>query len=69
MEETEQKIAELRSAAEKKKATTQREAVEVVGLMLATGESKKSIGERLGLSSAELKAYIPPADPKSQEEK
>ncbi|MHA6969424.1 hypothetical protein ACX5K5_17215 (plasmid) [Glutamicibacter bergerei] len=68
-EETEQKIAELRATAEQKKATTAREAMEVVGLMLATGESKKSIGERLGLSSAELKAYIPPVAPKPQEEK
>lgn len=59
-EDTEQKIAELQRAAEQKKATTQREAMEVVGQMLATGESKKSIGERLGLTNAELKIYLPP---------
>lgn len=67
-EDTEQKIAELRAAAEQKKTTTQREAMEVVGQMLETGESKKSIGERLGLSSAELRMYIPPVAPKSPEE-
>ncbi|MGP5049694.1 hypothetical protein, partial [Glutamicibacter ardleyensis] len=67
-EDTEQKIAELSMAAEEKKTTTQAEAMKVVGQMLATGESKKSIGERLGLSSAELKMYIPPVAPKSPEE-
>ncbi|MGP4994852.1 hypothetical protein [Glutamicibacter ardleyensis] len=60
-EDTEQKIAELRKLAEEKKATTQREAMDVVGRMLATGESKKSIGERLGLTNAELKIYLPAA--------
>ncbi|MGP4969001.1 hypothetical protein [Glutamicibacter ardleyensis] len=68
-DDTEQKIAQLHVLAEEKKAATAREAMEVVGRMLATGESKKSIGERLGLSSAELKSYLPPAAPKAPEEK
>ncbi|HJX78124.1 hypothetical protein [Glutamicibacter sp.] len=58
-EDTEQKIAELRTVAQQKKATSARKAMEVVGQMLATGESKKSIGERLGLTNAELKIYLP----------
>lgn len=62
-EETERKIAELRSAAEQKKATAHADAVDVVAQMLATGESKKSIGERLGLSASELKGYLPVSSP------
>lgn len=64
-EETELKIAELREVAEQKKATTRAEAVDVVAQMVATGESKKSIGERLGLSTSELKPYLPVTIPAS----
>ncbi|GAA2943152.1 hypothetical protein ACFO7V_17905 [Glutamicibacter bergerei] len=67
-EDTEQKIAELRAAAEQKKTTTQAKAMEVVSQMLGTGESKKALGERLGLSATELKNYLPAA-PVAQEEK
>lgn len=59
-DDTEQKIAHLRAQAEEKKTTARQDAADVVARMLATGESKKSIGERLGLSGAELKTYLPP---------
>lgn len=58
-DDTEQKISELRAVAEQKKGATKQEAQAVVAQMLATGESKKSIGERLGLTNAELKTYLP----------
>ncbi len=57
------KIAELQAAAEAKKHKARTAAASVVEQMVGTGESKKSIGERLGLSSAELKSFLPQAAP------
>lgn len=59
-DDTEQKIAQLRAQAEEKKSVAKQEAITIVEQMLALGESKKSIGERLGLSGAELKTYLAP---------
>lgn len=52
------KIQELRVKAEEKRASAITEAASVVQRMLGTGESKKSVAERLGLSSAELKKIL-----------
>lgn len=62
-EDTAKKIAELQAAAEAKKDKARAAAASVIEQMLGTGESKKSIGERLGLSSAELKSFLPQAAP------
>lgn len=62
-EDTKLKITELQAAAEAKKDKARASAASVVKQMLGTGESKKSIGERLGLSSSELKSFLPAAAP------
>lgn len=62
-EDTAKKIAELQASAEQKKAAARAAAASVVEQMLGTGESKKSLGERLGLSASELKGFLPPAAP------
>lgn len=62
-EDTAKKIAELQAAAEAKKDKARAAAASVIEQMLGTGESKKSIGERLGLSSSELKNFLPQAAP------
>lgn len=67
-EETAKKITELEAAAEQKKDKARVAAASVVKQMLGTGESKKALGERLGLSATELKNYLPAA-PVAQEEK
>lgn len=67
-EETAKKITELEAAAEQKKDKARVAAALVVKQMLGTGESKKALGERLGLSATELKNYLPAA-PLAQEEK
>lgn len=55
------KIEALRAQAEEKKSAARDEASTVVHQMIDTGESKKSIAERLGLSPAELKRFVPTA--------
>jgi transcriptional regulator with GAF, ATPase, and Fis domain len=65
-DDLERKIHALREQADAKKAAAQDEASTIVQLMIATGESKKSIAERLGLSPADLKRFIPTA-PKSDD--
>ncbi|HCM95590.1 MAG TPA: hypothetical protein DIT09_13385 [Glutamicibacter sp.] len=65
-EDTAKKIAELQAAAEAKKDKARAAAASVIEQMLGTGESKKSIGERLGLSSSELKNFLPAAAPAKQ---
>lgn len=60
-QETEKKITELLALAEQKKESAKALAADVVQRMNATGESKKSIAERLGLSAADLKRFIPTA--------
>lgn len=65
-EDTKLKIAELERAAEAKKDKARASAASVVEQMLGTGESKKSIGERLGLSSSELKGFLPAAAPSKE---
>lgn len=62
-EDTKLKIAELQAAAEAKKDKARAAAASVIEQMLGTGESKKSIGERLGLSGSELKSFLPAATP------
>lgn len=52
------KIQELREKAEEKRASATAVAASVVQRMLDTGESKKSVAERLGLSPAELKKIL-----------
>lgn len=55
----ERKIQQIRAQAEEKKSAARAEATAVVQRMIETGESKKSIADRLGLTSAELKKYLP----------
>ncbi|MGP9652192.1 hypothetical protein ACT3TP_17140 [Glutamicibacter sp. AOP38-B1-38] len=62
-EDAAKKIAELQATAEAKKDKARVAAASVVEQMVGTGESKKSIGERLGLSGSELKSFLPPATP------
>ena len=54
----EKKIQELRDKAEEKRASANTEAASVVQRMIDTGESKKSVADRLGLSPAELKKFL-----------
>jgi predicted phage gp36 major capsid-like protein len=56
-EDAEKKIADLRAQTEKRKTAARREAASIAQRMMATGESKKSVAERLGLSAAELRSY------------
>ncbi|MGJ3405204.1 hypothetical protein [Glutamicibacter sp. Je.9.36] len=62
-EDAAKKIAELQATAEAKKDKARAAAASVIEQMLGTGESKKSIGERLGLSGSELKSFLPLAAP------
>lgn len=52
------KIQDLREKAEEKRASAITEAASVVQRMLDTGESKKSVADRLGLTPAELKKIL-----------
>lgn len=59
----EKKIRQLHEQADKKKLAAQAEASSVVQRMVESGEAKKSIADRLGLSAAELKRYLGAAAP------
>lgn len=59
----EKKIRQLHDQADKRKLAAQAEASSVVQRMVETGEAKKSIADRLGLSAAELKRYLGAAAP------
>lgn len=52
------KIQELKLKAEEKRAAAHVEATSVVQRMIDTGEAKKSVADRLGLTPAELKKYL-----------
>lgn len=54
----EKKIQELKLKAEEKRTAAHAEATSVVQRMIDTGEAKKSIADRLGLTPAELKKYL-----------
>lgn len=55
----EKRIQELRDKAEEKRESANAEAGSVVQRMIDTGESKKSVADRLGLTPAELKKFLP----------
>lgn len=59
----EDKIAALREQADCDAAAARKEAVGVVVTMLATGEAKRAVGERLGISTAEVTAAAKSAKP------
>lgn len=54
--ELEEKIAKLREKADSDAATAREEAADVVAAMLTTGEPKRGVAERLGISAAEVSA-------------
>lgn len=54
--ELEEKIAALREQAERDAAAAREDAAGVVRDMLATGEPKRGVAERLGISNAEVTA-------------
>lgn len=63
----ERKIEALRAQAEDKKSVARDDSSAIVLQMIDTGESKKSITERLGLSASELKRFVPNA-PKTDDD-
>lgn len=63
----ERKIEDLRAQAEDKKSAARDDSSAIVLRMIDTGESKKSIAERLGLSASELKRFVPNA-PKNDDD-
>lgn len=54
----EKKIQQLHDQAKEKRTAAQTEASAVVQRMIDTGEPKKSVADRLGLTAAELKKYV-----------
>lgn len=54
----ERKIQQIRAQAEEKKTAARAEAMAVVLRMIQTGESRKSVADRLGITPAELKKYV-----------
>lgn len=68
--ELEVKMAALREQADRDAAAAREEASGVVVAMLATGEAKRAVAERLGISAAEVTAVAKstvPEDPELQE--
>lgn len=59
----ERKIAALREQADRDAAAAREKTAGVVVAMLATGEAKRSIAERLGISAAEVNAAAKSAEP------
>lgn len=61
--ELEEKITALREQADRDAAAAREEATGVVVAMLATGEAKRAVAERLGISTAEVTAAAKSAEP------
>lgn len=61
--ELEEKIVALRQQADRDTAAARAEAAGVVVAMLATGEAKRAVAERLGISATEVTAATKSAEP------